>query len=176
MKIHSGLSRWRSILGENVGAAARDLGLDAVFLDVTLTTYNLHNSLVENTTSTEGMKLLIEHIATMGSGLVVGGEGRNEITAQGLSFAQAHLFRSWQENTPGVERTGGCPLNAFLFDRLCRTFGYSALSGKTPEEEIRMRLHEQLGAIPTLTIQSAPELAQPNPAVRKVIERARASA
>jgi hypothetical protein len=175
VKIHPGLSRWRSILAENVGATARDLLLESVFLDVTLTTYNLHNSLVENTTSTEGMKRLIAEIAGLEAGLVVGGEGRNEITAQGLSFAQAHLFRSWQQNIPGVERSGGCKLNSFLFDRLCRTFGYSGLSGKTPDEEIRMRLDEEHGTIPTLSIRSVRELTDPNPAVRRLLDRARES-
>ena len=107
---------------------------------------------------------------------MVGGEGRNEITAQGLSFAQAHLFRSWQENTAGVERSGGCALNAFLFDRLCRTFGYSGLGGRTPAEEIRMRLDEEHGTIPTLTINSARELSEPNPAARRLLDRARHAA
>ena len=35
VKIHPGLARWRSILAENVGSAARDLVLESVFLDVT---------------------------------------------------------------------------------------------------------------------------------------------
>jgi len=39
--------------------ASDDLSLDSVFIDVTLVSLNLYNSLVENTTSTEGMKMLI---------------------------------------------------------------------------------------------------------------------
>ena len=172
VKVHPGLSQWRSILGGAVQDAARDLGLDTVFLDVTLVSGNLHESIVEGLTSSEGMLRLIDHVAGLGGGLVVGGEGRNEITAQGLSVAQAHLFRSWQENTEGLERTGRCALGELLFGRLCRTIGYSALSGRDEKEALRMRLHEDLGAIPTITVDSAEEVRRPNPVVRRLLERA----
>jgi len=174
VKVHPGLSMWRSILGENIQKAVKELSLDTVFIDVTLTTYNLCNSLVEATTSSEGMKRLIEHVAGLGQGLVVGGEGLNEITAQGLSFAQAHLFRSWQTSSEGLERTGGCALNEFLFGRLCRTIGYSGLGGRNAAEELRMRIHEEHGAIPTITIRSAREITDPNPAVKRILDRAAA--
>jgi len=172
VKIHPGLGLWRSILGGAVQDAARTLGLDAVFLDVTLVTQNLDPCFVEATTSSEGMLRLVDHVAGLGGGLVVGGEGRNEITAQGLSFAQAHLFRSWQENAEGVERTGGCALNELLFGRLCRTIGYSGLAGRDEKEALRLRLHEEHGAIPTITVDSAAEIRQPNPAVRRLLEKA----
>jgi hypothetical protein len=174
VKIHPGLSLWRSILGTAVSEAATQLDLESVFVDVTLVTHNLHNCLVEGTTSTEGMKKLIDHVAGLGRGLVVGGEGLNEVTAQGLSFAQAHLFRSWQENAAGLERTGGCALNDFLFGRLCRTIGYSALSGKSEAEELRMRIHDEHGAVPTITIDTADEVLRPNPAVERALARAAA--
>jgi hypothetical protein len=172
VKIHPGLAMWRSIVEENILAAAKALSLQSVFIDVTLNTFNLHNCLVDSMTSTEGMKCLIEQVASLGEGLVVGGEGLNETTAQGLSFAQAHLFKSWHESIPGLERAGGCALNEFLFGRLCRTIGYSGLGGRDPNEELRMRIHEEHGAIPTLTINSAKELTNPNPAVRRILDRA----
>ena len=148
IKVHPGLSMWRSILGENVHKASSDLGLDCVFLDVTLVTQNLHNCLVESMTSTEGMKRLIENIGQIGNGLVVGGEGLNEITMQGLSFAQVHLFKSWQTLITGLERTGGCNLNQVLFGNLCKTFGYSGLNGEDKDQEMRMQIHLDHGAIP----------------------------
>ena len=172
VKIHPGLGLWRSILGTAVQDAARALDLETVFLDVTLVSQNLHNCFVEGLTSSEGMLRLVDHVAGLGGGLVVGGEGRNEVTAQGLSFAQAHLFRSWQENAEGLERAGGCPLGELLFGRLCRTIGYSALSGRDEQQALRLRVHESLGAIPTITVDSAEEIRQPNPAVRRLLERA----
>jgi hypothetical protein len=171
VKIHPGLGMWRSVLGEAIQAAAEELSLDTVFIDVTLVSLNLRNSLVEGMTSSEGMKRLIEHVSRLGRGLVVGGEGRNEITAQGLSFAQEHLY-GYGEVAQGAERTGGCALNHFLFGDLCRTIGYARLSGKTEAEALRMRLHEEHGAIPTLTVHSAEEILKPNAAVAHVLDLA----
>ncbi len=172
IKVHPGLSMWRSILGENIRKAGRELDLGTVFIDVTLVTQNLHNCLVESTTSTEGMKKLIGHVGSLGRGLVVGGEGLNEITMQGLSFAQAHLFKSWQTSISGLERTGGCDLNQFLFGRLCRIIGYSGLSGRDKDEELRMQIHLEHGGIPTVTIDSANEISSPNTAVKRMIDLA----
>jgi hypothetical protein len=62
-------------------------------------------------------------------------------------------------------------LNDFLFGRLCRTIGYSGLGGRTPAEELRMRLHDEHRAIPTLTVRSAEELLKPNAAVKRLLER-----
>jgi hypothetical protein len=172
IKVHPGLSMWRNILGENILKAKHELDLDSIFIDVTLVTQNLHNCLVESVTSTEGMKLLIAHVGQLGNGLVVGGEGLNEITMQGLSFAQAHLFKSWQNSTEGLERTGGCNLNQVLFGNLCRIIGYSGLSGRNKDEELRMQIHVEHGGIPTITIDSVDEIKSPNQAVRHMIDLA----
>ncbi|HSV72648.1 MAG TPA: DUF6259 domain-containing protein [Chthonomonadales bacterium] len=173
VKVHPGLSLWRSLLAERVQRAVRQTGTDAVFLDVTLCSHNLRESLVEGTTSTEGMGRLIDEISQIDGGLAVGGEGLNEITMQAHSFAQVHLFTSWQRNCEGLARTGGCDLNARLFGRLCRTIGYSGLGGRTDDEELRMRLHEEHGAIPTITVGSAEDIRHPTRAVRRALEGAR---
>ena len=170
VKIHPGLSMWRSVLGENILKAARELSLDTVFIDVTLCTWNIHNCIVESMAPTEGMNRLIRHVASLGNGLVVGGEGLNEITAQGQSFAQAHLFKSWQSSVEGLERTGGCNLNEFLFGKLCRTIGYSGLGGRNKDEEQRMQIHMEHGAIPTITIRSAEDIINPNPGIKRILD------
>ncbi len=172
VKIHPGLSLWRSILTEHVRAATEALTLQLAFLDVTLCTWNLHNCLVENMTPTEGMQRLIAEVAGIGGGLYVGGEGRNETTMTGQSFSQVHLFRSSGRSIDGLERTGGCPLNEFLFGRWSRSFGYSSLGGHTDDEHMRMQLHVSLGAIPTVTVESAAEIERPNPAVEEMIRLA----
>ena len=175
VKVHPGLSIWRSILTENVRAAVDDLDLKIVFLDVTMNTWNLRRCLVESVTPTEGMKRLIADVGAIGGGLVVGGEGRNEIAMQGESVAQVHLFKSsGRDNIPGLERTGRAPLCEYLFGRWCRSFGYSNLDGATPESELRLKIHDGLGAIPTLTIHSAREIASPNPAVDRLLTTAAA--
>ncbi len=170
VKIHPGLSMWRSILGERILNASKELSLNTVFIDVTLCIWNIHNSIVESMPPTEGMNKLIRHISELGNGLAVGGEGLNEITAQRLSFAQVHLYRSWQTSTEGLERAGGCNLNELLLGKICRTFGYSGLSGRNKDEELRMQIHLDHGAVPTVTIRSADEITNPNPAVKRMLE------
>jgi hypothetical protein len=172
VKVHPGLAMWRSILSERIQKALHNLELDSVFVDVTLCSGNLHNCLVEHQTSSEGMKRLIDYLAGMDDGVVVGGEGLNEITAQGLSFAQAHLFQSHQTTHEGLERAAGCPLNAFLFEKLARTFGYSGLSGRTEQEQLRSRVHLSLGAIPTFTGLTPGEIRSPSPAIQELFEAA----
>ena len=171
VKIHPGLSLWRSILAENVRKAAEAHSLELAFLDVTLCTWNLHNCLVEGVTPTQGMQRLIEEVAGVGHGLVVGGEGRNETTMTGQTFSQVHLFRSSHHSIDGLERTGGCPLNEFLFGQWSRSFGYYGLTGNTPDEAMRMRLHLSLGAMPTICVSSAAEIERPNAAVEEMIHQ-----
>ncbi len=172
VKIHPGLSMWRSILGSNILKAAQDLSLETVFIDVTLCIWNIQNCLVESMTPAEGMSRLIKHVAGLGNGLAVGGEGLNEITARGLSIGQAHLFKSWQSNIEGVERTGECNLNQLLFGKLSRTVGYNGLGGRNKNEELRMKLHISHGAIPTITVRTAEEIINPNAAVKQLLELA----
>ncbi|MGD0498057.1 MAG: DUF6259 domain-containing protein [Bryobacteraceae bacterium] len=173
VKIHPGLAMWRSTLCDRIGEAARQLSLREVFVDVAFITRNLDNALVENMTSSEGINRLIHQVGEVGDGLAVGGEGLNEITCQGLSFAQVHLFKSGQDNIEGLERTGGYPLGNFLFGKLTRSFGYSGLSGRTPAEELRARIHEEHETLATITVRSASEITNPTPAVKRALDRAR---
>lgn len=173
VKIHPGLAMWRSTLCDRIAEAARQLSLREVFVDVAFITRNLHNALVESMTSSEGMNRLLHQVGEIGDGLAVGAEGLNEINCQGLSFAQVHLFKSGQDNIEGLERTGGCPLNNFLFGKLTRSFGYSGLGGKTAQEELRARIHEEHETLATITIRSASELANPTPAVKRALDRAK---
>lgn len=159
------------MLCSKIQETARKHALREVFVDVALNTFNLHNCLVENTTSTEGVNRLVHQIA--GLGLSVGAEGLNETFFQGLSFAQVHLFRNPRTAMEGLERTGGCPLNNFLFGRLCRSFGYSGLGGRNADEELRARVHEENGALPTITIRSAGEIDNPTRAVKRALDGAR---
>lgn len=169
VKIHPGLAMWRSVLGESILKAAQDLSLDLVFTDVSLCTSNLHNCLVDGVTPPEGMLQLINHVAGLGDGLVVGGEGLNEITMQGHAFAQAHLLT---QDPEGLKRAAGCDLNQFLWGKLCRIIGYSGCSGRTETDALCRRVYDSQGAIPTLIIGSADDVRNPTPEVNRVLQKA----
>jgi hypothetical protein len=172
IRLHPGLGMWRSILTESVLKLYEELSLTALFLDVTMNTHNVHNALVENTTPTEGMKKLQTTIKSLGKGLMLGGEGRNEITMQDQIFSQVHLFQSWHENIEGLEGLQPIRLGEFLFGRWSRSFGYSRLSGRTDWERFRMKRQVEMGAIPTITIRTAEEITSPNAGVELMLDMA----
>ncbi len=175
VKIHPGLSLWRSLLAENIHSALKKLEYltDTFFIDVTLCSYNLDNCLVDNTTSMEGMKRIISHVGNINGGLAVGGEGLNEITFQNLTFAQAHLFDSHHATSDGLSRCGGCDLNNLLFGKLCKTIGYSNLAGQDESQILRERIHEEHGAIPTITVSGPDQIDRPNDEIKRILDRAR---
>jgi hypothetical protein len=173
VKIHPGLASWRSTLCDRIADAKRQLNLQEVFVDVAFLTRNLHNALVGNMTTAEGMNCLLHEVGGIGGHLAVGAEGLNEINFQAQSFAQVHLFKSGQDNIEGLERTGGCPLNNFLFGKLTRSFGYSGLSGKTPQEELRARIHDEHETLATITLRSVDEIANPTATVKRALDRAK---
>jgi hypothetical protein len=173
IKIHTAFPTWHSILREHIREPVEDMNLENIFIDVTLCLYNSQQSLINNTPTTLGFLKEIRHLQALGRGgrpLYVGGEGLNEIITQGISFAQVHLFN---RNESAIQaRTGKCDINAFLFGKLTRSMGYSTLSGKTEDSVVNMQSHVDHGAIPTVTVSSAEEIINPNPAVAKMIKLA----
>ena len=59
-----------------------------------------------------------------------------------------------------------------LFGKLCKTIGYTGLSGKDKNEEMRMQIQIEHGCIPTITIDSADEISRPNAAVKRLLDLA----
>lgn len=172
VKIHPGSAMWRSVLAEHMEPAVREFDLEAVFADVTLCTGNLHNCLVDGLTSTEGMRLMIERLASIKEGLVVGGEGINEIVAQKQAFGMTGAYYVFGRGRPHIARTGGLNLGHVLWGDLCRAIGHGNLSGKTPDEEATLRVLEEHDGLPTITVGSAQEILEPNPVIERVLEKA----
>ena len=176
VKIHPAQPMWHSILRENLQKAKRDYNLDCIFLDVSHNTFNLANCLVNNTTSTEGCKLLLDYLCRIDGGWAIGGEGLNEITMQSQTFAQIHLFRWFAQpkrgSLPGMDRTGGIDLGNFLYGKLCRSVGYGSLIGLTEDERLFMKLNEEHGVIPTITARNTGDIRDPNPAMLHLFELA----
>ena len=170
--VHAASSTWRRQLVRRIAAAAAELRVPGVFVDQTLCTDNADNGLVENHTPMEGMLALTRELCELDGRLGVGGEGRNELSMQYQSFAQAHLFRSWHSNCERFEELDPVPVGELLYGDLCRSMGYTALAGDTPAGELRLRAHEKLGALPSLTVSRPEQIEAPTPAVKRVLERA----
>ena len=173
IKIHTAFPTWHSVLREQIREAVDGLDLENVFIDVALCLYNAQKSLINNTPTTQGFLKEIRHLQAIGRKgrpLYVGAEGLNEITMQGISFAQVHLFN--RSSGAVQQSTGKCDLNSFLFDKLVRSMGYSDLSGNTEDSAIYMQSHVDHGTIPTVTVRSADEIENPNSAVEKMMKLA----
>ena len=172
-KIHTALSMWHSELYKRVREIADNYPVAACFIDVTLCTFNLHNAIVEGRTSTEGIGDLIKMLGEIRGGLPMGGEGLNEITAQGLSFSQMHLYRNTHHSTPDLPRCGGdCALNDFILGDLCKTIGYAGLSGRNEDEYTRLKIYDDHNTIPTIITNNPGDITEPNPFIKSVFERA----
>jgi hypothetical protein len=172
-KIHTGLSMWHSELYKRVKEIAENYPVASCFIDVTLCTYNLHNAIVEGRTSTEGIIDLIKMLSEIRGGLPIGGEGLNEITAQGLSFTQMHLYRNTHHSTPDLKRCGGdCAINDFILGELCKTIGYAGLSGRNEDEYIRMEVYDDHNTIPTIITNNPDAINNPNSFIKSVFDRA----
>lgn len=171
--LHAGASAWRRLLAEKIAAAVATHQLTAIFVDQTLCTWNLDNALVENLTMAEGAVAVTRELSELDGPLAVGGEGLNEMTMRYQSFAQAHLFHSFHQNSPHLAELDPVPVGDFLYGDLCKTMAYVNIDGETPETRLRLEMHERLGALPSLSQLSRPEqVLQPNDAVRRALERA----
>ena len=172
-KLHTGLSMWHSELYKRLREVAEKYPVAACFVDVAFCTYNLHNAIVEGRTSSEGVKDLIKMLSEIRGGLPIGGEGLNEITAQGLSFAQMHIYMNVHNSSPELERCGGdCAINNFILGELCMTVGYAGLSGASEAEYTRLRVYDDHNTIPTIITNDPNAILNPNPFIKSVFDKA----
>ncbi len=173
-KIHTALPMWQSVLRERIGEAVDAMDLEAVFIDVTLCLLNSTRGLVNGTPTTLGFLHEAQYLQTLGKAypLVIGGEGLNEMNAQGISFGQVHLFNAGDGEV--LSRTGDAGLNAFILRGLVRSFGYSGLDGGSELSRIRMKAYTDKGVMPTITLRSAEEIENPNPGMKTMLDMANA--
>lgn len=171
--VHAGLSTWRRELVRRTAGALRELKTDSAFVDQTLCTFNGAGGRVEELATWEGMLDLTRELAELDGPPAVCGEGLNELSMRHQSFAQAHLFKSHHQNCEHFEGLDPVPLGDFLYGDLCRTMGYTNLSGEDDATALRLRVHEKLGALPTLVVRDPEQVSEPDPAVQRVLERAR---
>lgn len=183
VNIHPGFTPWRRELTYQISKAVYELNLDGIFIDVSLVMYNADNNIVENMTYVEGALRLIREVGEVKPFLAVGGEGRNEISAQYLSFAQLHLFKFAHEasihgkSVEWLERAT-FPVNDFLFKGLARGIGYNyGLLDQKENARIMIDATQKLGALPTIIVsRRLPDPAQaiinPDENTKKILEQA----
>jgi len=171
---HAGLTRWRNEITKRVMHIIREEQADCVFLDQTNGLPNLFNSTVEGRTTIRGMQLLLSDLLRLQPGLIIGGEGLNEVTMRHQGVAQLHLFKSHRESVPGLEKIAFrvCDI---LYRGHTKLIAYCNNDGHDEASELRIRVHEKLGGIPSMTLNDRPatDLTDPNGAVRELFERAK---
>ena len=170
--IHPGLGLWRRTLIDAVLEACRALKAPIAFLDQTLCTWNTDNGLVENMTTVEGLRKLQEEFAAIEPGLVLAGEGLNEISIQRQAFAQAHILEGRPDLRP-EHIAAAHPLGAFLWSGHTRLLGYYHLNPKDKDVDIGIEVYRRMGAIPTLITNDVDRITADEPVVRKLIEQVR---
>ena len=170
---HTGLTRWRNEITKRVMRILREEEADCVFLDQTNGLPNMFNSMVEGRTTIKGIQLLLADLLRLQPGLIIGGEGLNEVTMRHQAVTQLHLFKSHRESVPGLEKYA-CRVCDILYRGHTKFIAYCNNDGHDEASELRIHVHEKLGGIPSMTINDRPatDLTEPNKAVRELFERA----
>lgn len=167
--IHPGSGIWRRILIDAVLNSSRKIKAPAVFLDQTFCTWNTDNGMVENMTTVEGMRQLQEEFVAINPGIVLAGEGLNEISFQRECFAQAHIFNGWDELKPHHILVAH-PICSFLWEGHTRLVGYYHLNPNDKDVEIGIEVYSRMGAIPTLICNDPELIRKDQPIVKKIID------
>ena len=171
-KIHPALPAWQNLLAKNVRAAVNALGVDTMFLDVSLCMWNLDRSLVNNATPMEGMEMVFDLISKIrcenGGGLTLGGEGLDEMLLF-QHFAQGHS--AFLDDNAMLPAQYYVPVNRIMMGELCHIIGYHG--GGNPERcEMQDLCDSNRGFVPTLIGGSAEELADEHSLARRIVARA----
>lgn len=120
--------------------------VDAFHLDLSMMAGNDGNGLIDGFTLAEGNILLHKELREAIPGIVLGGEGINEVNYLYESFTQYHLIRSGEQ--PHL-------INAFLFSPYVRFYGHLGLPNpdRYPEQyQGFAAAYEFWGAIPTVRL------------------------
>jgi hypothetical protein len=167
--IHPGLGLWRRTLIDAVRNACAKVQAPIAFLDQTLCTWNSDNGLVENLSTVEGLKQMQEEFAAIQPGIMLAGEGLNEISFQRQCFAQAHIHDGWGDLGPH-HIPAAHNICAFLWQEHTRLVGYYHLRPGGKDTDIGIEVYRRMGAIPTLICNQPDLITRDQPAVKKLLE------
>lgn len=171
--IHPGLGKWRHKLIGAVLEVSGTLGTDVAFIDQTLCTWNIDNGLVQGMTTTEGMHRMQQQFAAVEPGLVLVGEGLNEVSFQFQAFAQSHIFDAWQGlNQDKVDIAHD--VCAFLWDGHTKLIGYHhELRPGNEQRRFAVEIGERMGVLPTIITNTPDHIRNPDELTRRILDHAR---
>jgi len=163
VNVHLAWSPWRRRLTREIADVIQATGIDSIFVDVVHHVRNSDNAHLENLSYAEGSLKLAREIAELKPGLVVAGEGRNEITTQYISMVQFHLLNyahSLVMDGKDISWLDRCtvPVSALMFEGLSRGIGYNY--GRGGHQRLMVDAQLKQGAIPTLILRSEDPVTQ----------------
>jgi hypothetical protein len=170
--IHPGLGLWRDKLIDVLLETCGKMETDAAFIDQTLCTWNTDNGQVQGMNTVEGLRQLQEEFAAISPGLVLAGEGLNEISFQRECFAQAHIHEGWGDLEP-KHPEAMVPICSFLWAGHTRLIGYHHLNPDNKDFDLGVEVYERMGAMPTIVSGNPKHLEQMSAGTRKIFDRAK---
>jgi hypothetical protein len=170
--IHPGLGLWREKLIDVLLGTCGQMETDTAFIDQTLCTWNTDNGTVEGMNTIEGMRQLQEEFLAVQPGLVLAGEGLNEISFQRECFAQAHIHDGWGSLEP-KHPEGVHPICSFLWAGHTRLLGYFHLTPTNKDFDLGVEVYERMGVMPTIVSGDPKHLQEMSPGTKKIFDRAR---
>jgi hypothetical protein len=154
-------SAFRSLFIERVRVAVNTLAPDALHLDISAPMYNDGNGLIEGLTYPQGSVRLHEDLRAAFPGMVLGGEGENDILYRYHAFAQAWYFE------PGAV---GHPITTFLFSPKVQYYGHLGQPEATDPSfrEDLLRLQRR-GVLPQLPVNAPGDLDPANADMTRLV-------
>ncbi len=170
--IHPGLGLWRDKLIDVLLETCGKMETDTAFIDQTLCTWNTDNGLVQGLSTVGGMWQMQEEFAAIRPGLVLAGEGLNEISFQRQCFAQAHIHDGWGD-LEAKHVDGVHPIGSFLWAGHTRLVGYYHLNPDNKDFDLGVQVYERMGVMPSIVSGNPKHLQEMSAGTKKIFERAK---
>lgn len=156
--INPAYAPWRRLMVERIRTLVQTYGVDAVYLDQTLNTFNDYGGRTDGLNMLQGNLALGREIREALPGLAVGGECLNEVTRRYQVFCQRHAwgvdFDRGTWNKPQL--TLAHPISTYLF-RPAALFHYIGCPppGRAQYYAAWRENYARWGAVPTLMLSDA---------------------
>ncbi|MGB9620174.1 MAG: DUF6259 domain-containing protein, partial [Armatimonadota bacterium] len=165
---------WRTFFVAKMADLVRRTGVDALHLDQTLCIFNDKSGLVDGLNMAQGNLALHRELRSAIPGVVLSGEGLNEVTMIHEAFAQRHVAGVYPHtqtfNRAAIKQTH--PICAYLFGARTRPYDYLA-SGSPDSEQFHLAwrdAYRHWGVLPGFGWPEAATVAKPTPSARQALQ------